>query len=123
MDKSGEAQSMRSIVVAAAIGSGKGSSTEGAGGFSRGGGALRSPRFSSNHLSMSSDLPTNGRLPRRVIISSLYYDQNINHCSEELERDIPSYNLLVKKKLCNLLHILTMGGQQLACPFIRIAAR
>ena len=37
-----------------------------------GGGALRSePRCSSSHLSISSERPTNGRFPSRLIMSSL----------------------------------------------------
>lgn len=84
----------------AGIGSSDWSSTR-----SRGGGALFSPRFSSNHLSMSSDL-LNGRLPRSFIMSSL--KPPFNTVFQWLIINLPSNDFLLKQQLSNLLNIFSM---------------
>jgi len=62
---------LSSKLLQAGAGDGDGSSRVLGEAGSSGGGALFSPRFSSSHLSISSDRPTNGLLPSNLIISSL----------------------------------------------------
>jgi hypothetical protein len=83
-------QNLSVILVDVAMGTGMGSSAEESGESSRGGGALRSePRCSSNHLSISSERPRNGRLPRRVIMSSLCaYVRADERLDEKKERTV-----------------------------------
>jgi hypothetical protein len=85
---------LSSILTAAATGIGPSISGPPFPMFSSGGGAdFSDPRFWSNHLSMSSERPTNGRLPRRRIMSSLKPGQSlVMICGEQTDRVMFSFS-------------------------------